>query len=206
MEEVRSAMEQQMDVMADLVQKLSGELRTGLQPAYENFIGFFHAIDWKKASQLPHVPLLIRIFMNHPSPDLSLGARFAVFVLYQGATFDTCALQLQISLPSHLLLGIHNLARLFIFGSVQRFILTSVGGVYFAESLNRLLRKNWKSFSTQNYFDPHGVFLSVIWSGPLLVIAMIILINTLFSLCYLIVKWKRAELRDRARLARSKQE
>ncbi|KAF3521661.1 hypothetical protein F2Q69_00047645, partial [Brassica cretica] len=82
----------------------------------------------------------------------------------------------------------------------------AVGGVYFAESLNRLLRKNWKSFSTQNYFDPHGVFLSVIWSGPLLVIAMIILISTLFSLCYLIVKWKRAELRHRARLARSKQE
>ncbi|KAF3574333.1 hypothetical protein F2Q69_00059052, partial [Brassica cretica] len=82
----------------------------------------------------------------------------------------------------------------------------AVGGVYFAESLNRLLRKHWKSFSTQNYFDPHGVFLSVLWSGPLLVIAMIILINTLFSLCYLIVKWKRAELRHRARLARTKQE
>ena len=47
MEEIRSAMEQQMDLMADLVQKLSGELRTGLQPAYANFIGFFHAIDWK---------------------------------------------------------------------------------------------------------------------------------------------------------------
>ncbi|CAN7093286.1 unnamed protein product, partial [Brassica rapa subsp. narinosa] len=31
-------------------------------------------------------------------------------------------------------------------------------------------------------------------------------INTLFSLCYLIVKGKRAELRHRARLARSKQE
>ncbi|CAN7093283.1 unnamed protein product, partial [Brassica rapa subsp. narinosa] len=31
-------------------------------------------------------------------------------------------------------------------------------------------------------------------------------INTLFSLCYLIVKWKRAELRHCARLARSKQE
>ncbi|KAG2314757.1 hypothetical protein Bca52824_017879 [Brassica carinata] len=29
-------------------QKLSGELRTGLQPAYDNFIGFFHAIDWKE--------------------------------------------------------------------------------------------------------------------------------------------------------------
>ncbi|KAF2608280.1 hypothetical protein F2Q68_00044219 [Brassica cretica] len=216
MEEVRSAMEQQMDVMADLVQKLSGELRTGLQPAYENFIGFFHAIDWKEPwimglmafhALFLLVTLLSRRRLNfHMFLFLFAWARFAVFVLYQGATFDTCALQLQISLPSHLLLGIHNLARLFIFGSVQRFILTSVGGVYFAESLNRLLRKNWKSFSTQNYFDPHGVFLSVIWSGPLLVIAMIILINTLFSLCYLIVKWKRAELRDRARLARSKQE
>lgn len=36
-----------MDLMADLVQKLSGELRTGFQPAYDNFLGFFHAIDWK---------------------------------------------------------------------------------------------------------------------------------------------------------------
>ncbi|XLT47264.1 hypothetical protein HN873_039868 [Arachis hypogaea] len=32
--------------------------------------------------------------------------------------------------------------------------------------------------------------MSVLWLGPLLVIAMIILINTLFSLCYLIVRWK----------------
>lgn len=47
MEEIRSAMEQQMDLMSDLIQKLSGDLRTGLQPAYENFMGFFHAIDWK---------------------------------------------------------------------------------------------------------------------------------------------------------------
>lgn len=52
----------------------------------------------------------------------------------------------------------------------------AVAGVYFAENLNRVLRKNWKSFSTQNYFDPQGVFLSTLWSGPLLVIAMIILV------------------------------
>lgn len=40
-------MEAHMDQMADLVQKLSSELRSGLQPAYENFMGFFHAINWK---------------------------------------------------------------------------------------------------------------------------------------------------------------
>uniref|UniRef100_A0A7N2KV86 Transmembrane protein 18 n=1 Tax=Quercus lobata TaxID=97700 RepID=A0A7N2KV86_QUELO len=48
MEDLKSAMEQHMEQMADLVQKFSAELRTGLRPAYDNFIGFFHAIDWKE--------------------------------------------------------------------------------------------------------------------------------------------------------------
>lgn len=47
MEELRSAVEEHFDQMADLVQKLSGELRSGLRPAYENLMGFVHAIDWK---------------------------------------------------------------------------------------------------------------------------------------------------------------
>ncbi|KAL2926659.1 Transmembrane protein 18 [Bienertia sinuspersici] len=75
-----------------------------------------------------------------------------------------------------------------------------VSGVYLAERLNQFLGAHWQSFATQNYFDPHGIFFSVLWSGPLLIIAMLILINTLFSLCHLIVRWKRAELRHRARL------
>ncbi|KAF7140037.1 hypothetical protein RHSIM_Rhsim06G0097400 [Rhododendron simsii] len=81
-----------------------------------------------------------------------------------------------------------------------------VAGVYFAETLNSVLRDNWKSFAGQDYFDPRGLFLSVLWSGPLLVIAIIILVNTLFSLCHLIVRWKKAELRHRARLSRNKED
>ncbi|KAL4299835.1 hypothetical protein AHAS_Ahas17G0140600 [Arachis hypogaea] len=65
---------------------------------------------------------------------------------------------------------------------------------------------SYSNFSSQNYFDPNGLFMSVLWSWPLLVIAMIILINTLFSLCYLIVRWKRAEQRHRVRIAYSKEE
>ncbi|KAI4339679.1 hypothetical protein MLD38_024592 [Melastoma candidum] len=84
--------------------------------------------------------------------------------------------------------------------------LLSLAGVYLAERLNSFLGDHWKSFATQNYFDPHGIFLSTLWSGPLLVIAIIILVNTLFSLCHLIVRWKRAELRHRARLSQKKQE
>ncbi|KAI3901443.1 hypothetical protein MKW92_019822 [Papaver armeniacum] len=46
-EELKSAMNQHMDLMSDLVEKFSGELRAGLQPAVDNFLSFFHAIDWK---------------------------------------------------------------------------------------------------------------------------------------------------------------
>lgn len=52
MEELKSAMEEHVELMADLVQKFSSELRSALRPAYDNLMGFFHAIDWK-------VPLLL---------------------------------------------------------------------------------------------------------------------------------------------------
>ncbi|KAH0642558.1 hypothetical protein KY290_034138 [Solanum tuberosum] len=46
MEELSSALNSHMDQMADLVEKFSAEMRSSLRPAYDNFIGFFHAIDW----------------------------------------------------------------------------------------------------------------------------------------------------------------
>ncbi|KAI4358041.1 hypothetical protein L6164_001951 [Bauhinia variegata] len=163
MEELKSAMEEHMEQMADLVQKFSSELRAGLHPAYENFIGFFHSIDWKE-------PWLIGLLAFH-------------VVLLLVAVISRKNTNFQMIL-----------------------FLSALAGVYLAEKLNNILGKNWKSFSSQNYFDPNGLFMSVLWSGPLLVIAMIILINTLFSLCYLMVRWKRAELRHRARVARNKQD
>ncbi|KAL5122845.1 Transmembrane protein 18 [Glycine soja] len=145
LQELRSAMEEHMDLMADLVQKFSSDLRAGFRPAYDNFIGFFHAIDWKEPWLMGllgfHVVLLLVAIISRKKTN------FQIF-----------------------------------------------------------LGKNWKNFSSQNYFDPSGLFMSVLWSGPLLVISMIILINTLFSLCYMIVRWKRAELRHRARAARNKQD
>ncbi|KDP36358.1 hypothetical protein JCGZ_09773 [Jatropha curcas] len=163
MDELRSALEDHMVQMADLVQKLSAELRSGLRPAYENFMGFFHAIDWKE-------PWLMGLL-----------------------TFHAVLLIIAIISRKHV--------------NFQMFLfLLALGGVYFAERLNRVLGDNWRSFASQNYFDPHGIFLSALWSGPLLIIATIILINTLFSLCYMIVRWKRAELRHRARLSHNKQD
>ncbi|GAB2224034.1 hypothetical protein Droror1_Dr00004780 [Drosera rotundifolia] len=162
MEELRSAVEGHMDLMADLVQNLTAEFRSGLAPAYENLIGFFHAIDWKE-------PWLMCL----------LGFHAALLLV---TIFTRRNINFQMVL----------------------FLLALVG-IYSAETLNRLLGQNWKSFASQNYFDKHGLFLSTLWSGPLLVISMAILINSLFSLCHLIVKWKRAELRHRARLSHKKE-
>ncbi|XP_058724836.1 uncharacterized protein LOC131596251 [Vicia villosa] len=163
MEELKSAIEEHINLTSDLVQKISSELRTNLRPAYDNFLGFFHSIDWKE-------PWLLGLLTFH------VVLLLVTIISRKNTNFQMCL-----------------------------FLLT-LGGVYLTERLNSLLRGNWKSFSSQNYFDPSGVFMSVLWSGPLLALAMIILINTLFSLCYMIVKWKRAELRHRARAARSKQE
>ncbi|KAL0282802.1 UNVERIFIED_CONTAM: Transmembrane protein 18 [Sesamum angustifolium] len=149
--------------MADLVEKLTGELRSGLKPAYENFMGFFHAIDWKE-------PWLICLISFH------VVLLLVAFMSRKNINFQMCL------------------------------FLLALGGVYLAERLNNYLAGNWKSFAGQNYFDRNGLFLSVLWSGPLLVIAIIILVNTLFSLCHLIVRWKKAELRHRARVAQKKEE
>jgi hypothetical protein len=125
-----------------------------------------------------------------------------------------------------------------VYGVRLPFVPVAVSGVFLAEKLNAFLGQNWKSFSSQNYFDPQGLFISVMWSGPLLVITILILVsassavsffvslctpfcfsllatvlcalvlqvNTLVTLCMLMVRWKRAELKHRAREARSKQE
>lgn len=79
-------------------------------------------------------------------------------------------------------------------------------GVYLAERLNSYLHRHWRSFSRQAYFDSHGVFLSTVWSGPLLLVSTLILVNSLLTLTSLMVKWKRAELKHRARIAREKTE
>lgn len=163
MEEITSALNAHMDQMADLVEKITAEFRSGLKPAYNNFMGFFHSIDWKE-------PWLIGLLSFHAFLLL------VTIISRRHINFQMCL------------------------------FLLALAGVYLAERLNTVLAENWQSFATQNYFDTHGIFLSVLWSGPLLIISIVILINTMFSLCYLIVRWKRAELRHRARLARDKQD
>ncbi|KAJ8968804.1 hypothetical protein NQ317_009566 [Molorchus minor] len=40
--------------------------------------------------------------------------------------------------------------------------------VYFSESINKMASTNWKIFSRQQYFDKNGLFISVVFSMPIL--------------------------------------
>jgi hypothetical protein len=42
-----------------------------------------------------------------------------------------------------------------------------------SETLNTIAHLRWRSFSKQDYFDNHGFFVGVMYSGPLLLVAMV---------------------------------
>ena len=67
-----------------------------------------------------------------------------------------------------------------------------VGLVYFAETINRLAGENWESFAGQQYFDARGVFVSVVFSVPLLFAAFFILINALRGAVTLLIEVRGA--------------
>jgi hypothetical protein len=49
--------------------------------------------------------------------------------------------------------------------------------VYLAQKINIYLAEHWKSFASQNYFDRAGVFISVVWSGPLIFISIVSVVS-----------------------------
>ena len=68
-----------------------------------------------------------------------------------------------------------------------------------AERLNGFLSRRWELFSTQNYFDKRGAFVSVIWNAPLMVNLVVILINFLRLTVKEMVKMKKAQMKRRYR-------
>jgi hypothetical protein len=77
-------------------------------------------------------------------------------------------------------------------------------GVFSTERLNSFLQRHWRRFAYRPYFDSHGMFLSAVWSGPLLVVSSLILVNSLITFSTLVLKWKRAELKHRIYTAQEK--
>ena len=70
-----------------------------------------------------------------------------------------------------------------------------LGLVYSAEWINSYAGHHWETFASQNYFDRRGVFISVMFSAPLLCAAMLVLLNALRAAGSLLIQVKRREIR-----------
>lgn len=68
--------------------------------------------------------------------------------------------------------------------------------VYFSEFLNEVAARNWHKFSKQQYFDSNGLFISVIFSCPILLNCMFLLARFLHQSFELMTKVKTAQLQQ----------
>ncbi len=65
-----------------------------------------------------------------------------------------------------------------------------------ASYLNELGGQHWRRFASQNYFDSHGLFVSLVFSCPLLLLCLLIVVNSIFQSGSLLVQLKRKELKN----------
>jgi hypothetical protein len=66
--------------------------------------------------------------------------------------------------------------------------------IWSAERINHWAAQNWNLFSTSNYFDANGIFLSIMLSLPLLLISVIMLGNLLLQTASLLITVKRKQI------------
>ena len=91
--------------------------------------------------------------------------------------------------------------------SARMVVMVFIGGtVRLAERLNKWGARHWKSFSTQNYFDRRGVFMSVMLAAPLLLDCLIMLILFVREAGQLLVTVKTAQLQQKMKQQKEEQE
>jgi hypothetical protein len=76
--------------------------------------------------------------------------------------------------------------------------------VYFSERVNSYCATHWAEFATQNYFDEHGVFSGLLFSGPLLTILLCQLVNFLSLTSGALVQGGRLKVRQKMKDAANK--
>ncbi|XP_071388384.1 transmembrane protein 18 isoform X2 [Centroberyx affinis] len=77
--------------------------------------------------------------------------------------------------------------------------LLMVGMVYSAEYLNELAAMNWRSFSNFQYFDSKGMFISLVYSIPLLFNTIIIVVMWVYRTFSTMTELKTLQLKRKAR-------
>lgn len=78
--------------------------------------------------------------------------------------------------------------------------------VYFSETINEIAASKYMLFSRQQYFDSNGLFISVVFSVPILINCMIMIATWLCQSSQLMTSLKEAQLKQQARIRRIESE
>ncbi|XP_065063239.1 transmembrane protein 18-like [Rhopilema esculentum] len=63
-----------------------------------------------------------------------------------------------------------------------------------SQKINELAAKYWKAFAKEQYFDSHGLFIMVTFSGPIMFNCLVLVIIWLLEAGKLLIKTKRRQL------------
>ncbi|XP_037080429.1 transmembrane protein 18-like isoform X2 [Pollicipes pollicipes] len=78
--------------------------------------------------------------------------------------------------------------------------------VYFSEDINTFAAQNWRAFSNQQYFDSQGMFVSIVFSMPILLNCLLIVCNWLWRTNGALSQVMRQDLTNKRRESSAKKD